>query len=123
MDIIAPEIRNMKTMAPATERFRTTRVGIIAVFGVSTSMTMKMTKSTANVTNRPMIFGADHEDVEPPHWRARMRLIIEGTKKKIPTGSRFLICAPIVSFSCLGDGMLRKKKMARIVKLPIGKLM
>jgi hypothetical protein len=67
MEIIAPEIRNIKDMAPATERFRTTRVGIIAVFGVKTSITMKIINRTLNVTNRPMIFGADHEEVEPPH--------------------------------------------------------
>jgi hypothetical protein len=47
---------------------------------------------------------------------------MDGTKKKIPTGSRFFIWATAVSFSGLGDGMWRKRSIARIVKPPIGKL-
>ena len=47
---------------------------------------------------------------------------MDGTKKKIPTGSRFLIWAIAVRFSCLGDGMLSKRIIAKIVKPPIGKL-
>jgi hypothetical protein len=54
-------------MLPATERFRTTRVGIIAVSGIVTSMTMKMTRKTPKLTKRPMIFGANQDEVEPPH--------------------------------------------------------
>jgi hypothetical protein len=57
----------MKLMLPATERFRTTRVGIIAVSGIMTSMAMKMTSETPKLIKRPMIFGADKGEVEPPH--------------------------------------------------------
>ena len=67
INIRAPDIRNMKTMLPATEWFRTTRVGIIAVFGIQTSTAMKMMSKTAKVTKRLMFLGADHEEVEPPH--------------------------------------------------------
>jgi hypothetical protein len=46
-------------MLPPTERFRTTRVGAMAVTGVRASTTRNMTKVMAKVTRRPMILGAD----------------------------------------------------------------
>jgi hypothetical protein len=66
---------------------------------------MKKPKRIAKATRRPMIFGADQGEVVPPHWRARIRQTMDGTKKKIPRGSRFLIWALAESFSCLGDGI------------------
>jgi hypothetical protein len=61
MDINPPESMNMKFMLPATERFRTTRVGAITVSGITTSTTTKMMSKTAKVAKRQMIFGADQE--------------------------------------------------------------
>ena len=57
----------MNVILPAMERFRTTRVGAIAVSGVRTSTTTKARNRTEKVTRRPMTFGADQEEVEPPH--------------------------------------------------------
>jgi hypothetical protein len=83
---------------------------------------MNIRNKTANVTKRPMIFGADQESVVPPHCKARIRQTIDGTKRKTPRGSRLLNWASAVNFSCFGDGISRKKKIARIAKAPIGKL-
>lgn len=67
MVIIPPEIRNMNNMLAATERFIMTRVGAMAVSGIRTSTTPKMTSKMAKATKRPMIRGVDHGYRVPPY--------------------------------------------------------
>jgi hypothetical protein len=89
--IMFPAITKANSIAPATERFNTTRGGAIAVSGILNSITKNATNVTAKVTRRPMILGADHEYIVPPHSSARIRHTIEGVKNKRPMGFRRLI--------------------------------
>jgi hypothetical protein len=95
----------------------------MAVSGILNSTSRNAAKVTAKVVSKPMILGADQGSVVPPHWRARMRLIMEGTKKRRPMGSSCLIWARIDSFSFGAEARCRKKKTAAKVTAPIGRLM
>ena len=60
-DMRPAESRNMNVILPAIERFRTTRVGAIAISGVRSSTTTKAWNRTEKVTRRPMTFDDDQE--------------------------------------------------------------
>lgn len=113
----------MKSILPPTERFRTTRVGAMAVSGVRTSTARKATSNTAKVTRRPIIRDADQGKVLPPYWRAKMRHTMDGTRNKSPRGSRRLSWSRTVSFSRGSELRWRNRNMATKVKPPMGRLM
>src|SRR4051812_29305403 len=118
-----PYMTKMNQNDAPTERFNTTRRGAMAVSGIENSTATKATNSTANVTRRPIIFGDDQGSVVPPHCKARTRLMIDGTSKKKPIGSRRIIFVfkEVLSFDFFG----RCKNMKTMVAAnpPIGRLM
>lgn len=123
MTIMEPEEVNVKARAPIMDRFVTIFGGAIAVSGIRISTPVKMTSATPKVTIRPIITASDHAYVEPAHWKARMRQVMDGTKKRRPSGSRCLIWLrrdPLVFF---GPSALKKKKVVTSVIAPIGRLM
>lgn len=82
-----PLLMNVKNMLDPTLRFNTTRGGAMAVSGKVYSTARKARKRMMNVVSRPMILGEDQGEDVPPHWSARMRHTILGTKKSSPSGS------------------------------------
>ena len=119
---------NVKNKHEPTLLFITTRGGAIAVSGNLNSTARKAMNVTAKVTSSPTTFGADQGYVVPPHWRARIKQTMLGTKKRRPRGSRRLALASrgraAAAWLCGGGGgSCRKKKMTRRVKAPMGRLM
>jgi hypothetical protein len=110
-------------MAPAIERLRRMRIGIVAVSGIKTWIKMKMTRVTANVVKSPIILGADQEYVDPPHWRARIRQTMDGIKNKSPRGSRRLNCSRAETLSRGFSSRWRNSRRAMITDAPMGRLM
>lgn len=82
--------------------------------------TIKTLKTTKSAMMRPL----DHGYFEPPHWRARRRHTMAGTKTMVPKGSncRARALNPIESsFVRVGDR--KKRLMTTKVTAPMGKLM
>lgn len=121
-DITLPEPRNIYSILPATDLFRTIRVGAIAVSGINISAIAKQVKSATKATRSPMILGAVQGYNDPPHWRARTRQVIDGMKKMIPIGSRSLSFASGVLVSVKGDCMSNSSWIAINVHPPMGRL-
>lgn len=85
---------------------------------------MKTSVRVPDTVSSEMIRPSLHEQVVPPHWRARRRQITAGIKARVPRGSRCLMCwRKVSSLGISRTGSVKKIMTMAIVRAPKGKFM